>query len=213
MPRRSTLTAAEREQLLALPDTPAELIRQHTFSEADLSLIHQHRGAANRLGFAVQLCYLRIPGLVLGLKQEPPPALLTPVAAQLKLSATQWLAYGQWEQTRREHLLELQAALGFQTFTTAHYRESVQWLTAVGLQTGKGVVLVRALIGHLRRQAILLPVLSVLERANTEALTRANRQLYQTLTDALMPETRQALEDILRFLRAPLEQIPGQCTV
>ena len=62
MPRRSTLSAAEREQLLALPDTPAELIRQYTFSEADLSLIHQHRGAANRLGFAVQLCYLRFRG-------------------------------------------------------------------------------------------------------------------------------------------------------
>lgn len=56
MPRRSTLSAAEREQLLAVPETSAEFIRHYTFSEADLSLIYQHRGAANRLGFAVQLC-------------------------------------------------------------------------------------------------------------------------------------------------------------
>lgn len=59
MPRRSTLAAAEREQLLALllalPETSEEFIRHYTFSEADLSLIHQHRGAANRLGCAVQL--------------------------------------------------------------------------------------------------------------------------------------------------------------
>jgi hypothetical protein len=53
MLRRSTLSVAEREQLLALPESPEEFIRQYTFSEADLSLIHQHRGAANRPGFAV----------------------------------------------------------------------------------------------------------------------------------------------------------------
>ena len=53
MPRRSALSAAEREQLLSLPETSEEFIRHHTFSEADLSLIHQPRGAANRLGFAV----------------------------------------------------------------------------------------------------------------------------------------------------------------
>ncbi len=197
MPRRSTLSAAEREQLLALPETSEEFIRQYTFSEADLSLIHQHRGAANRLGFAVQLCYLRYPGMVLGLEQEPDPSLLELAAAQLQLSITQWAAYGQREQTRREHLLELQAVLGFQTFTTAHYRAAVHWLMEIGLQTDKGFVLVTALIEHLRRQAVLLPALSILERLSAEALTRANRQLYQTLTDPLTPETRLALEALL----------------
>ncbi|WP_404852226.1 hypothetical protein, partial [Escherichia coli] len=33
MPRRSILSAAERESLLALPDTKDELIRHYTFSE------------------------------------------------------------------------------------------------------------------------------------------------------------------------------------
>lgn len=39
MPRRSILSAAERESLLALPDTKDELIRHYTFSESDLSII------------------------------------------------------------------------------------------------------------------------------------------------------------------------------
>jgi hypothetical protein len=43
MPRRSILSAAERESLLALPDTQDELIRHYTFSEPDLSLIRQRR--------------------------------------------------------------------------------------------------------------------------------------------------------------------------
>ena len=125
MPRRSTLSAAEREQLLALSESPWEFIRQYTFSEADLSLIHQHRGAANRLGFAVQLCYMRFPGVVLGLDQLPPPSLLAFVATQLKLAVPEWSVYGQREQTRREHLLELQSAFGFQTFGLPHYRAAV----------------------------------------------------------------------------------------
>ena len=56
MPRRSILSAAERDSLLALPDSEDELIRHYTFSEPDLSLIRQRRGDANRLGVAVQLC-------------------------------------------------------------------------------------------------------------------------------------------------------------
>ena len=46
MPRRSILSAAERESLLALPDTKDELIRHYTFSETDLSIIRQRRGPA-----------------------------------------------------------------------------------------------------------------------------------------------------------------------
>jgi TnpA family transposase len=66
MPRRSILSAAEKQNLLALPDGKEELIRHYTVSDADLAIIRQRRGAANRLGFAVQLCYMRYPGVLLG---------------------------------------------------------------------------------------------------------------------------------------------------
>ena len=62
MPRRSILSGAERNSLVALPDAKDDIIRYYTLSEADLSLIRQRRGEANRLGFAVQLCLLRHPG-------------------------------------------------------------------------------------------------------------------------------------------------------
>ncbi|MGS1847860.1 DUF4158 domain-containing protein [Klebsiella michiganensis] len=103
MPRRSILSAAERESLLALPDTKDELIRHYTFSESDLSIIRQRRGPANRLGFAVQLCYLRFPGVILGADEPPFPPLLRLVANQLKVGIESWDEYGQREQTRREH--------------------------------------------------------------------------------------------------------------
>ena len=80
MPRRSILSASERDSLLALPDSRDDLIRRYTLSEYDLSIVRQRSGAANRLGFAVQLCYLRYPGIVLGVDRLPLPALLHLVA-------------------------------------------------------------------------------------------------------------------------------------
>lgn len=59
MPRRAILTTADRENLLALPETDDKLIRHYTFSETDLALIRLRLGDANRFGFAVQLCLFR----------------------------------------------------------------------------------------------------------------------------------------------------------
>jgi len=59
MPSHSILSAGERESLLGLPDTKDELIRHYAFSDTALSIIRQRRGPTNRLGLAVQPCYLR----------------------------------------------------------------------------------------------------------------------------------------------------------
>ena len=43
------------------PTDPAAIVRHYTLSPEDLALIRQRRRAANRLGFAVHLAYLRFP--------------------------------------------------------------------------------------------------------------------------------------------------------
>ena len=90
MPRRSILSTAERENLLALPDTQEDLIRHYTFSESDLSLIRQRRGDANRFGFEVQLCLLRYPGHPLSANEAVPPPLLQWVGRQLRIDPACW---------------------------------------------------------------------------------------------------------------------------
>jgi len=62
MPRRELLTPAERAQLLSFPTEESELIRRYTLSRSERAYVRQHRGAQNRLGIAVQLCYLQHPG-------------------------------------------------------------------------------------------------------------------------------------------------------
>jgi TnpA family transposase len=198
MPRRSILSAAERESLFAMPDSRDELIRRYTLSESDLSTVRQRRGAANRLGFAVQLCYLRYPGIVLGLGQVPFPPLLHLVATQLKVPIEKWAEYGERAQTRREHMVELQTVFGFQPFTMGHYRMAVEDLTETGMQTDTGIVLAGALVEMLRDRAILLPGLNVIERVCAEAVTRANRRIYRALADALSVGDRDRLDDLLK---------------
>ncbi|MEQ2017917.1 Tn3 family transposase [Photorhabdus bodei] len=199
MPRRSILSATERESLLALPDAKDELIRLYTFNDADLSRIRQHRGAVNRLGFAVQLCYMRYPGIVLTADAEPDATLLRMVADQLKLPGDIWNNYGQRAETRREHLLELQSAYGFQSFTTLnHYRATVHSLDDLAWQTDKGVVLARELAEGLRRKSVLLPAVGVMERICAEAITRANRRIHAALTDTLTTVHRQRLDELLK---------------
>ena len=161
-------------------------------------MIRQRRGAANRLGFAVQLCYLRFPGIFLGVDEPPFPPLLRMVAAQLKVPVESWNDYGQREQTRREHLVELQTVFGFKPFTMSHYRQAVHTLTEMALQTDKGIVLASTLIENLRRQSIILPAMNAIERASAEAITRANRSIHAALADSLIPVHRQCLDELLK---------------
>lgn len=87
---------------MALPDSREDLIRHYSFSESDLAIIKQHRGLPNRLGFAVQLCYMRYPGITLAANQAPALPLLQFVARQLRLDPDEWVHYATRDQTRRD---------------------------------------------------------------------------------------------------------------
>jgi TnpA family transposase len=75
MSKKSVLSALEKISLMKLNDELRE--ENHKLSESDMNVIQQHRGEENRLGFAVQLCYMRYPGTAM--PDEPsqrPPAKL-----------------------------------------------------------------------------------------------------------------------------------------
>ncbi len=191
------LTPAERASLFAFPVSDDELIRHYTLSEPDLSVIRQRRGNHNRLGFAVQLCYLRYPGFALPIDAEPPPALLTLMRRQLHIEPDVWPQYAQRAQTRREHLAELQAWLNLTLFSTADYRRFIHQFAELAQQTDRGVVLAEKLVEMLRQQRIILPAVDVIERLCSEALTRGTRQVYKALTASLSDHHRSALDGLL----------------
>jgi hypothetical protein len=199
MPRQTVLSVSELNSLKAISENKDDLIRHFTLSDSDLSIIRQRRGESNRLGFAIQLCYMRYPGIVIGVNEKPFFPLLKMVAKQLEIDEQYWDSYGQREQTRRDHISELQVAFGFKLFDNSHYRQLVSTMTETAMGTDKPIVLAAQLIASLREQAIVLSSINVVERICAEAITRANRRIYKALTDNLTDTHRQKLDDLLKI--------------
>lgn len=197
MPRRSILSATDRESLLALPESDDELIRHYTFSETDLALIRLRRGDANRFGFAVQLCLLRYPGHALAADREVSDVLIRWVAAELWLDTAVWKDYGERAETRREHLLTLRAYLELTAFTRSEFRCLVRTLTDTALQIDKGIVLATRAVEFLRQHHIVIPPIMVIDRACSQALALANRRLYRRLIERTTEPHRQRLDELL----------------
>lgn len=197
MPRRSILSAAEKDDLLIIPDDEDLLIQRYSFDNTDLAIIKDHRGDVNRLGFAVQLSYMRYPGIVLGVKEVPDQALLDWTASQLKIDPKLWDDYGKREQTRREHLQEVQKIFGYKSFSSGYQRTAVEDLIPLALQTDKGITLAQALIESLRSKKILLPSIGAMERVCAQALTQANRQIFKALHSSLTATHKERLDRLL----------------
>ncbi|HEY8291477.1 MAG TPA: DUF4158 domain-containing protein, partial [Thermomicrobiales bacterium] len=123
MRRRSALSAAQLAAVLAPPVTATEIAQHYTLDERDLAIIRQRRGAQNRLGFALQLCFLRYPGQAMAPESEPSAAMLSFVSRQVHASPEAWTAYAQRDETRREHASELQITFGYRPFTVREYRQ------------------------------------------------------------------------------------------
>ena len=196
MARRSILSATERENLIGGLNN--ELIIQfHTLSDSDISIIKQRRGEENRLGFAIQLCYMRYPGIVM--PDIPNEFVIQYVASQLNTSPENFDNYGKRKNTFHEHSIELQTVFGFKLFSSLIYEEQLLLLEELGLQTDKGIVLAMTLITNLRSQKILLPSVLAMEELCAEAITNANRQIHSKLTDKLTEFHRKKLNDFLKI--------------
>lgn len=199
MPRRSLLTFSERESLLAFPDMLDGFIQYYTFSEPDIAAIRQRRGDQNRLGFAIQLCYLRFPGIALPTDAVPPVTLLSVVCHQLQINPEVWTQYAKRSETRREHLAELQAWLNITPFAITHFRQFVHQLAELAQQTDRGLVLAEHLVELLRQQHIMIPAIEVIERVCSEALVLGTRHIYMALTTPLTNYQLQSMDELLQI--------------
>lgn len=151
------------------------------------------------------MAYMRYPGIVLGVDEDPAPEVLAYLAEQLGLSADVWNSYGTRAETRREHVLELQTVPGFTSFTLENHHTAIEALTQSAMVSDRGFVLAEELVESLRLRRILLPSLLVVEKICAEAITRGNRAVYAALTEGLGLDQRRSLDGLLRVA-------PGEST-
>ena len=71
MPRRELLTSTQRDELLAFPTDETDLLRVQHARLGGHSPPPRRPQPVRRLGFAVQLCYVRFPGRLLAIDEAP----------------------------------------------------------------------------------------------------------------------------------------------
>ena len=111
-----------------------DLIRAFTLTGADRDLAAIRRGAANRLGLALQLCALRYLGFVPRNLSAAPRSAACFVADQLEVSPDEIQSYARREQTRRQHFTEVREPLGFSMLRSRDLEELEAWLVERALE-------------------------------------------------------------------------------
>ncbi|HLO76488.1 MAG TPA: DUF4158 domain-containing protein [Magnetospirillum sp.] len=164
MKKHEILSPQSRAILFDAPPDPISIVRHYTLSAEDLALIRRRRRDANRLGFAIHLAYLRFPGRALGPTERPPVDMVRFIAEQLGVRPETFAEYAQREETRREHLGELQEHLGVRPFARSDYRPTAKVAFHEATGTDRGDAIVSGTVAFLRQQGILLPATTVLER-------------------------------------------------
>jgi TnpA family transposase len=197
MPLRFTIPAAQRAELLAPPSADDDVIRQYTLSATDIAFIGQRRGAANRLGIAVQICLLRFPGNGLQPDTIVSERIVRVIARQLRIDFKCWADYARRDATRREHLIELRTYLALEVFGLKHFRLGVLAAVDFAIQNDNHFSLAQRVVEFLRARDVIIPAIEVIERICAQALARANRRVYAALADPLSEAHRERLDALL----------------
>jgi TnpA family transposase len=143
------------------------------------------------------MCLLRYPGYALAGDTILPDPVIHWIAKQVRSNTGAWPAYGEREKKRNEHLHELRIYLGLSVFGLPDFRKLVHSLSDLAMQTDKAIILAAHSLEMLRQKRIILPALTVIERACAEAVTRANRRIYRTLIEPLEQHHRRSLDNLL----------------
>jgi hypothetical protein len=181
------LTESEWARLTRFPTelTTEDLSTYFTLTTADKALVHQQRGAHNRLGFALQMGALRLMGFCPDDLTTAPPALVRFLAQQLEVVPEALADYGARAQTRTDHFHLIQRHLGFRAADMFDLAALAEWLVARALEHDKPILLFQLAAEKLYHEKIVRPGVTMLERMVITARVQAQEATYQQLVPLL----------------------------
>lgn len=143
------------------------------------------------------MLYMRWPGRALEAGEVPPGPVLAYVAQQLGVAPAAFADYAHRDQTCREHLVEIRRSHGFRIFDRNAFREVVAFSVPIAQTIIHPGQMADVIVDELRRLQILLPSPSILEAVLRRARQQAEQLTYEVLTNGLLPDTLQGLDDLL----------------
>ena len=183
--------------MLAVPSEERELVRYYTLSADELEFVRRRRRPHNRLGLAVQIAYMRYPGIALPSIPDVDPRLSAFVAAQVGVAPQELELYGQREMTRLNHAAEVRTLLGVRQSTAEDRDELKDWLFPVALRIDNGFLLALALVEEMRRRALVIPGVDVIDNLGAAVRTRGRNAIHLHLTSTVSAPLGAELDELL----------------
>jgi TnpA family transposase len=194
-----------------------EIAKYYTFSEYDLDIINQRRRNHNKIGFAMQLCYLRYPGWALLNINEIPHTVLSYISMQINIKSEELAGYGKRKMTRVNHLQELQEIYGYTSFTEQDGLILGEYLMSYAMENDNSIRLIRLAIDYLREQKIILPGITTIEKIVSRISQSAEERVYEIVNSSITSGQRRQLDmllessdELLTTTLAHLKEEPGQ---
>lgn len=196
---RTFLSESQRKKLERFPESviPEDIVAYFTLSESDLSQIPVHSSTLNRLGFAIQLCTLRMLGFC-PVELIPPQTVIAYVAGQLNVPPQSLETYGQREQTRTDHFQKVLRHLGFRRTDSETLDRLLSWLVQRALEHNRPSLLLQMACEKLYQEKYVRPGLTVLERIVSSARTQAQRETFTRLLPLLSDSCKSSLDQLLQ---------------
>ncbi|PEO22556.1 DDE transposase [Bacillus toyonensis] len=194
---RELLTPEQRQAFMQIPEDEWVLGTYYTFSRRDLEIINKRRKEENRLGFAVQLAILRYPGWPYTHIKSIPDSVIHYISKQIGSTPSSLSLYPQRENTLWDHLKEIRNEYDYVTFTLKEYRMTFKHLHQLALENGDAIHLLHECIDFLRKNKIIMPAITTLERMVWEARAMAEKKLFNTVSQSLSNTQKEKLEEII----------------
>src|SRR6266567_6450190 len=184
------LTDAERDRLNRFPIdiAPTDLLAE---------FIQTHRGDHNRLGHALQLVALRLLGFAPDDLSTAPRRAVAYVALQLGMSTSALAQYGDRIHTRTDHLREIQAYVGFRDPRPSDFDALLAWLAERAMEHDRPLALLHMSCEWLRREKIVRPGVTRLERVVARAREMAQAETFRRMEPLLTSEVCDKLDAVL----------------
>jgi TnpA family transposase len=206
MAHRTVLTAKQRKALLDFPEDEASMLNHYVLSDDDIFNINRKRGDHNRLGFALQLCAFRYPGRFIQSDEILPEKLVAFVSAQLGVNPREVEIYAKRTQTHYEHSVDLQKTYHFLSFHQCEVK-LIGWLKQAAISTRNNAELAELFVAQCRKQRIILPGVTVIERLCAEARLAAERDVVGRIVERLNDDMKEKLNGMLN------DTIDGRLTI
>ena len=182
----------EAEQLSSWPPEVArsDLVAHFTLSIEDRRWVRSHRGAAERIGLAVQLCGLGYLGFVPADLASTPREVVAFVANEIGVAVATFTRYAREVdgRTRRRHVAAVVEQAGWRLCGSGEWKALGDSLTARALEHDTPSVLFRQALSQLRTDKVVRPGLDRLMRAVSSARVTAQEEIRRRLDPELTPE-------------------------